>query len=255
MRPVPAIEVDGVRKRFGGFVALDGVSLLVEPGQLFAIIGPNGAGKTTLFNVLTGQLRPSSGEVRVHGEAVSAVPVYRRVNVGLGRSFQVTSLFRELPVFENVRLAAAGAQAGRSLNFWSRLGTRHAYVDRAHACLEQVGLGAMASRTASELSHGQQRLLEVAMALAPEPEVLLLDEPTSGMGADDIPAMETLLADLTRSYTVVVIEHNMAMTMRIADQIAVLVAGKVLIQAEPAAVRANTDVQRAYLGRDADAVS
>lgn len=249
------VEVANLRKKFGDFSALDGVNLTVRSGSLHAIIGPNGAGKTTFFNILTGQLRPSSGDIRVHGRTLGQIPVHRRVNRGLGRSFQVTTLFRELSVLENVRLAVGGVHARRAYTFWSKVATSGADVDRAHECLERVGLAAMSTRLAGELSHGQQRLLELAMALAPRPEILLLDEPTSGMGADDIPAMETLLATLRGSYTVIVIEHNMAMTMRVADQVAVLVAGQVLIDAAPAVVRANAEVQRAYLGQDSDAIS
>jgi branched-chain amino acid transport system ATP-binding protein len=246
---VPALQAVGVVKRFGSFTALESIDLAVRPGTLHAIIGPNGAGKTTLFNVLTGQLAPSAGTVLVHGDQVHRLPVHRRVGLGLARCFQVTSLFPDLSVAENLRLAAQGRHASRAFNFWSSVGSHRAAIERAHAVLERVGLERVADRRAAELSHGQQRLLEVAMSIAPEPRILLLDEPTSGMGIDDVPLMERLLRELTGEYTIVMIEHNMAMTMRVADRIAVLVAGNILLDGEPRDIRADERVQRAYLGQ------
>ena len=246
--PVPALQAVGIGKRFGRFTALESIDLSVQAGTLHAIIGPNGAGKTTLFNVLTGQLAPSRGTVLVHGESVNRVPVHRRLGVGLARCFQVTSLFPELTVLENVRLAVQGRHSKHAFDCWSPVGRSRGPIDQAQQVLERVGLQRVAQRKTSELSHGQQRLLEVAMSLAPEPKILLLDEPTSGMGIDDVPVMERLLSQLTGEYTIVMIEHNMAMTMRVANRIAVLVAGKVLIDGEPDEIRADEGVQRAYLG-------
>lgn len=245
----PALEAVGVVKRFGNFTALEGIDLAVQPGTLHAIIGPNGAGKTTFFNVLTGQLPPTSGKVLVHGEPVHRLPVHRRVGLGLARCFQVTSLFPDLSVLENARLAAQGRHASSAFNFWSSVAHNRTALDRAHEVLARVGLGGAVDRKAAELSHGQQRLLEVAMSIAPEPRILLLDEPTSGMGIDDVPLMERLLTELTGEYTIIMIEHNMAMTMRVADRVAVLVAGTILIDGRPEDVRVDERVQRAYLGQ------
>lgn len=249
----PALEVVGVTKRFGNFVALDGVDLAVAPGTLHAIIGPNGAGKTTLFNILTGQLRPTSGQVRVRGRPLNRAPIHRRVRLGIARSFQVTSIFQELSVLENVRLAAQGLASRAALAFWSPLTTESEAIDRAREVVERVGLERVSRRAAAALSHGQQRLLEVAMALAPDPEILLLDEPTSGMGANDLPVMEDLLTELTGAYTIVVVEHNMALIMRAASRVAVLLSGRIVVDAEPDVVRADPQVQRAYLGQELDA--
>lgn len=249
LQTVPALEAVGVVKRFGNFTALERIDLAVQPGTLHAIIGPNGAGKTTFFNVLTGQLPSSSGKVLVHGEPVHQLPVHRRVGLGLARCFQVTSLFPDLSALENARLAAQGRHAATAFNFWSAVEHNRIALDRAHEVLSRVGLGGAVNRKAAELSHGQQRLLEVAMAIAPEPRILLLDEPTSGMGIDDVPLMEQLLTELTGAYTIIMIEHNMAMTMRVADRVAVLVAGSILVDGRPEDVRVDERVQRAYLGQ------
>ncbi len=244
-----ALEAVGVAKRFGNFTALEQIDIAVQAGTLHAIIGPNGAGKTTFFNVLTGQLAPSEGTVLVDGQEVHRTPAHRRVGLGLARCFQVTSLFPELTVLENLRLAAQGAHAAQALNFLTALGRRRAPLERAREVLHQVGLQQVGHRQAAELSHGQQRLLEVGMSLAPRPKILLLDEPTSGMGIDDVPLMERLLHELTGEYTIIMIEHNMAMTMRVASRIAVLVAGRILLDGAPAEIRSDERVQRAYLGQ------
>ena len=244
--PGPAVlEVEDVARSFGELRALDGVNLAVRPRTIHAVIGPNGAGKTTLFNILTGRLRPTRGDVRYQGRRITDVPVHRRVKLGIGRSFQVTTLFQELPAEENVRLAAGGPRSGRALNFW---GPAPAPPSSVAEVLDRVGLAHAARVRAGELSHGQQRILEVAMALAARPQLLLLDEPTSGMGVEDVGRMEALLADLGRDHTLVFIEHNMNLTMRVADRITVLVGGRVLAEGEPGAIRGSRAVQEAYLG-------
>lgn len=254
-RDATAVELAGVTRRFGGFTALDEVNLTIAPGTLHAIIGPNGAGKTTLFNILTGRLRPTAGRVLVDGRPAHQSPEHRRVAMGVARSFQVTSLFQDLTVRENVRLAASGRRLRRALSMWRPVEHDHAGLVRAGEVLDQVGLGRVAERRAAELSHGQQRLLEVAMALAPRPRILLLDEPTSGMGVDDIPAMESLLARLAGTHTVVMIEHNMALTMCIADNITVLVSGRVLTSGPPERIQSDIEVRRAYLGGESEGAS
>lgn len=240
----PVLEVDDVARSFGDLRALNGVSLAVRPRTIHAIIGPNGAGKTTLFNILTGRLRPTRGTVRYLGRRITDVPAHRRVKLGISRSFQVTTLFQELPAEENVRLAAGGPRSRRALNFWGRVPHEPAVGE----ILDRVGLAHAADVRAGELSHGQQRILEVAMALAAGPRLMLLDEPTSGMGVEDVGRMESLLTDLGRDHTLVFIEHNMNLTMRVADQITVLVGGQVLTDGEPREISGSAAVQEAYLG-------
>lgn len=242
------LQVENMSMRFGDLVALHEVDLAVRPNTVHAIIGPNGAGKTTLFNILTGRLRPTSGRARYRGREITGLPVHRRVRLGISRSFQITSVFQELTVRENVRLAAQGAHSSRSLDFWRHVARQRSSHERADAVLERVGLDPVAGVLAGELSHGRQRILEVAMALAPGPQLMLLDEPTSGMGVEDIDMMQSLLTDLGQDHTLVVIEHNMTLTMRVADRISVLVGGEVLTEGTPDDIRRSPAVQKAYLG-------
>jgi branched-chain amino acid transport system ATP-binding protein len=244
-----ALNVVDVTKRFGGFTALNGVSLTVREGELHAVIGPNGAGKTTLFDIVTGQLRPTSGTVEMGGRKLNHASVHERVKFGLARSFQVTSLFQELTAFENVRLAAQGKSVGHARQFWGNVSWNDDIVERTHEVIDEVGLHRVAGRRASELSHGQQRLVEVAMALAPHPKILLLDEPTSGVGVDDIPMMERLLSKLVGPYTILMIEHNMSVTMKTANRISVLMAGEIIAHGDPSDIRNDERVKRAYLGQ------
>jgi branched-chain amino acid transport system ATP-binding protein len=226
------------------------VDLQIARGSLHAVIGPNGAGKTTLFNMLTGQLSPTAGQIFVHGAAVHQTPVHERVKHGLARSFQITSVFDSLTVRENGRLAAQGRHARQALRFWPAALENDKVRRRVDETLQRVGLEKRAARIAGELSHGEQRLLEVAMALAPNPDVLLLDEPMSGMGIDDVPLLEHLLGKLKSDFTIVMVENNMAVTMRLAYRITVMVAGQVLVEGAPSVVRSDERVQKAYLGEE-----
>jgi branched-chain amino acid transport system ATP-binding protein len=243
----PLLQVERLAKRFGGVVATDDLALNVADGELHAIIGPNGAGKTTLIAQLSGQLRPDSGRIRFAGHDITALPMYRRSRLGLARSFQITSLFLDLSVFDNVALAVQ-AHAGHSFRFWRDARSEPELRQPARAALERVGLGARADLPASVLSHGEHRQLELAMALAGEPRMLLLDEPMAGLGPEESAAMLELLRGLKRELTILLIEHDMEAVFALAERITVLVYGRVIASGEPAVIRANDDVRQAYLG-------
>ena len=245
----PILAAESLSKSFGAFRALQDVDLRIERGTLHAVIGPNGAGKTTLFNVLTGQLRPTSGRVLLDGEPVQNLPVHRRAHLGMARSFQITSAFKELSVLENVRLAAQAVSPGISRSPLRATGHYERPLKVARAVLERAGLTRHAGVHAGNLSHGLSRRLEIAMALASEPALLLLDEPLSGMGVDDIAGMERFLRSLVPDHTLVLVEHNMPVTLAIADRVSVLVGGKVLTEGTPREVAANQQVRDAYLGK------
>lgn len=244
----PILEAENVVKRYGKFTAVGGVTLRIMPRTVHSVIGPNGAGKTTLFHVLTGTVPITEGKIVVDGEDISKVPGYKRVLKGLARSFQVTSLFPNLSVVENLRLAAQGRHPGQALNLWRSAESLTAAVHTAQALLKRLNLEHVATRVAGELSHGQQRRLEIGMAMAGKPKVIFLDEPTSGMGIDDIGEMKRLIHSLKDEYTVVLIEHNMDIVMDISDTITVMQLGKVLVEGKPDAIRKDEQVRRAYLG-------
>ena len=243
------LAAESLSKSFGAFRALDSVDLSVREGSLHAVIGPNGAGKTTFFNVLTGQLRPSSGRVLFNGDPVEKLPVHRRAHLGMARSFQVMSAYPELPVRENVRLAAQAVD--RHVRRSVLRDARHYEEPLAVTkdVLQKSGLSRFAETRAGNLSHGLSRRLEIAMALASRPQLLLLDEPLSGMGVDDIAGMETFLRSLVSKHTIILVEHNMPVTLAIADRVTVLVSGKVLTEGSPREVADNKLVREAYLGR------
>ncbi len=245
----PILEAEKLSKSFGAFRANEDVDLKVERGTLHAVIGPNGAGKTTLFNVLTGQLRPTSGRVLLDGEPVQNMPVHRRAHLGMARSFQITSAFKELPVRENVRLAAQAVSQRTGRAFHRPTSHYTGPLEVAASVLERAGLTRYADVQAGNLSHGLSRRLEIALALASEPQLLLLDEPLSGMGVDDIAGMEEFLRSLVPDHTLVLVEHNMPVTLAIADRVTVLVGGKVLTEGTPREVAANQQVRDAYLGK------
>lgn len=243
----PLLRVENLVRRFGGVVATDTVSLEVASGELHAIIGPNGAGKTTLISQLTGQLSPHSGAIYFAGQDITWLPAYRRSKLGLARSFQITSLLSDFTAADNVAIAAQ-AHDGHSFRFWGNARKEQRLRDAAHAALSRVGLERRADTIVSELSHGEQRELELAVALATRPKLLLLDEPMAGLGATESARMVTLLQELRREVTIVLVEHDMNAVFALADRITVLVYGRVIACDAPAAIRQHDEVKRAYLG-------
>jgi branched-chain amino acid transport system ATP-binding protein len=243
----PLLRIEGLIKRFGGIVATDNLSLDIAPGELHAIIGPNGAGKTTLISQLIGQLRPTAGSIHFAGQDVTHLPAWKRSHLGLARSFQITSLLPNFTAADNVALAAQ-AKDGHSFRFFGNARKEKALRDVAQAALERVGLGGRADVVVSRLSHGEQRELELAVALATKPQLLLLDEPMAGLGATESARMVKLLADLRKQVTIVLVEHDMNAVFALADRITVLVYGRVIASDVPSSIRLNDEVKRAYLG-------
>ena len=241
------LRVENLTRRFGGLVATDNLSLDVVPGELHAIIGPNGAGKTTLISQLTGQLTPNSGAIHFAGADVTGLPSYKRSRLGLARSFQITSLLRDFTAADNVALAAQ-AHAGHSYRFWANARKEEALREAARAALARVGLEKRADVLVSELSHGEQRELELAVALATKPQLLLLDEPMAGLGVTESARMVGLLKELRKEVTIVLVEHDMEAVFALADRITVLVYGRVIACGKPDEIRSNEEVKRAYLG-------
>jgi branched-chain amino acid transport system ATP-binding protein len=243
------LETRDLTIRFGGHVAVDHVSCAFTPGTLTAIVGPNGAGKTTYFNLVSGQLRASEGTVHLDGVDVTNEPVSRRTHRGLGRAFQLTQLFPNLSVLENVRLAVQSRRK-QGLDLWSVWLDHRATLERAHALLERVQLGDRAAAAASSLPHGDQRKLEVAMLMALEPSVYMFDEPTAGMSVEDVPVILALIRSLKAQpdKTILLVEHKMDVVRELADRIVVLHNGQLVADGEPAAVIASPVVQGAYLG-------
>ncbi len=245
----PSLETRDLTIRFGGHIAVDGVSCAFHPGELTAIVGPNGAGKTTYFNLMSGQLRATAGAVVVKGADVTRLGAAQRARLGLGRAFQLTNLFPNLTVAENVRLASQ-AKAGVHYDLIHTWLARRNLIDRAEATLALVGLAARSAQRASSLSHGDQRKLEVAMMMALEPDILMFDEPTAGMGVDEVPVVLDLIAALKKdsSKTILLVEHKMDVVRSLADRIIVLHNGRLAADGEPSAVIASPLVQEAYLG-------
>jgi branched-chain amino acid transport system ATP-binding protein len=243
------LRTEGLRREFGALVAVDDVSMAFRARTLHSIIGPNGAGKTTFFNLLSGNLPPTSGRVSFKGRDITNLPVHRMANLGIGRSFQITNIFPNLTVLENVRLAAQAMGAG-NYRFWRPYAAFRDYLDRAWEVIGQVGLGEMALHPARMLPHGDQRKLELAMILAPDPELLLLDEPTAGMASEQVPELMALIQRIQEAgqKTVILVEHNMNVVMRVSDVITVMHQGAVLAEGTPAEIAANSAVQTAYLG-------
>ena len=241
------LAADRLIKRFGGLLATDNVSIEVAHGEIHALIGPNGAGKTTLVSQLTGGLTPDAGTIRFLGRDITRLPVHARVRLGLARSFQITSVLRDFSALENVALAQQ-AHRGHSFRFLADVRRDDARTEAARRGLAAVGLEARAQTPASALSHGEQRQLEIAMALAGEPRLLLLDEPMAGMGPEESQRMVGLLRGLKQRCGMLLIEHDMDAVFALADRITVLVYGRAIASGAPAEIRANPDVRQAYLG-------
>ncbi|MBR0670454.1 ABC transporter ATP-binding protein [Neoroseomonas soli] len=239
------LEARGLGVRFGDFRALSEVVLDVAAGSLHAVIGPNGAGKTTLFNVLTGRIAPSEGRIVLAGRDVTRLPAHRRVHLGMARSFQVTNIFADLTVAENLRLAVQAVSGAEPWVFWR---ARTPSREKVAALLDEAGLAARADWRAGDLSHGGQRALEIGMALAADPRIIFLDEPLAGMGIDDIHRTKEMIHDLVPARTVVLIEHNMRVVLDISDRITVLAQGRPIAEGAPAMIRSDAAVREAYLG-------
>jgi branched-chain amino acid transport system ATP-binding protein len=247
--PVPSVETRDLTVRFGGHVAVDAVSCAFHPGTLTAIVGPNGAGKTTYFNLISGQLPATAGTVLLNGEDITRLAAPERSRRGLGRSFQLTNLFPNLTVVENVRLAIQ-ARSGLGLNLWSIWSSLRAMIEEADGILERVALKAKRDVLASGLPHGDQRKLEVGLLLAMKPKVFMFDEPTAGMSVDEVPVILDLIRAIKHESdkTVLLVEHKMDVVRELSDRIIVLHNGKLVADGEPADVIASPVVQHAYLG-------
>ena len=247
--PDTILHTEDLRKEFGGLVAVKDVTINVERGHLHSIIGPNGAGKTTLFNLLNGNLRPTRGSILYNGRDITRLPLHRRAHIGIGRSFQITNVFANQTVFENVRLAAQATDSD-SMVMFTHVGRFTSYERRAFEAIDIAGLTGKERLFASMLSHGDQRRLELAMIMALDPQLMLLDEPTAGMAVEQVPeVIETI--DRIRQQgerTVMLVEHNMNVVMSVSDRITVMHMGEVLAEGTPQDIAANQDVQSAYLG-------
>ena len=241
------LEVRGLVKRFGGLTATDGVDLDVRAGEVHAVIGPNGAGKTTFVNLVAGELAADAGAIRFDGRDVTAEPVHRRAQSGLGRSYQITSVFPEFTALVNVMLAVQG-HAGHSFRFFRPLATDPELVVPARQALAEVGLADKAGVAVAALAHGERRQLEVAMTLATKPKLLLLDEPMAGMSLAESARLVELVESIKGRYGILLVEHDMDAVFRLADRISVLVYGRVIASGDPESIRNNPEVRAAYLG-------
>ncbi len=243
------LQAQNLRKQFGGLVAVDGVNLDVSRGSIHSIIGPNGAGKTTLFNLLSGRYKPTAGTVFYKGENISSLTVSQRALIGIGRSFQITNIFPNLTVLENVRLAAQ-AHSAANWRMFRRADSYQQFVDHAMEVIEQVGLTRQSRLLASMLPHGGKRKLELAIILAGDPELLLLDEPTAGMASEQVPELIETIQGIREQgdKTIVLVEHNMNVVMGISDRITVMNLGRLLSEGTPSEISADRTVQQVYLG-------
>jgi len=241
------LELRSVSKRFGGVVATDNVALEVAQGEVHALIGPNGAGKTTLIGQISGSLQTEVGTIRFLGRNVTGLRQHQRVRAGLARSYQITSIFKRFTVLDNLALAVQ-ARSGSSFSFWRPVASEAALFDEARAISMEIGLAERLEVTAGNLAHGEQRALEVGLALATRPRLVLLDEPMAGMGPEESQRIIALIGRIRAGVTVLLVEHDMDAVFRLADRITVLVNGRVIASGRPAEIRADKEVRRAYLG-------
>jgi len=246
----PALEARTLRKSFGGLTATDNLSLEVAEGEIHAVIGPNGAGKTTFVNLLSGLMKPDAGDILFEGRDITRLSAPARVRQGLARSFQITSIFRDFTVLENVMLSVQAGQ-GHSFRFWAPAAKDESLRGPARELLEKVGLGDRIDVVAGNLAHGEQRQLEIAISLATHPRLLLLDEPMAGMGPEESQGMIDFLKALKGEYTMLLIEHDMDAVFALADRITVLVYGQAIATGTPDEIRGDAAVRAAYLGDDA----
>jgi branched-chain amino acid transport system ATP-binding protein len=244
--PEALLRTEALSRSFGSLLAVHRVDMTVHTGELRSIIGPNGAGKTTLFRLISGEMAPSGGRVWFKGRDITGLPQHAVARLGITKSYQITNVFPHLTVHENVRVAVQGWT--RSFNFWSRADRLVDVAERAHAILRTVGLTGKAALLAAHLSHGEKRHLEIGIALASTPELLLLDEPTAGMSPEETDETMGLIRELTAGRTVVLVEHKMKLVMRISDRITVVHQGQVIADGTPTEIRANERVQQTYLG-------
>jgi branched-chain amino acid transport system ATP-binding protein len=247
--PDTFLQARALSRHFGGLRAVDGVDLSVAEGSLHSVIGPNGAGKTTLFNLISGYIKPTAGDVYLRGRRITGLPLHRMAHLGIGRSFQITNVFPNLTVLENARLSAQ-ALGRDSLKLWASASRFRKYEEQALDALRQVGLEDKALVPASILPHGDKRKLELAIILAAGPQVLLLDEPTAGMASEQVPILLDIIRRIreTGGKTILLVEHNMQVVMNVSDRITVMHQGKVLAEGSPVEIAANPAVQSAYLG-------
>ena len=246
------LGISGLVKRFGGLTATDHVSLEIERGEVHALIGPNGAGKTTLIAQLSGSLASDAGSLTFDQVDITRMPQHERVREGLARSYQITSIFGKFSVLDNLALAVQ-ARSGSSMSFWRSLAAETALLDEASALAARVGLGSREAVLASNLAHGEQRQLEVGLALATRPKLLLLDEPMAGMGPEESALMMELVEKVRAEVTVLLVEHDMDAVFRLADRISVMVNGRLIATGVPEEIRVNAEVRKAYLGDEAAA--
>lgn len=244
----PVLELRGVKRRFGGVTAVAGVDLTVRPGERVAVIGPNGAGKTTLFRLIAGEMRPSEGTVSLFGRDVTTMPAHRRARAGVSRTFQVSNLFGDLSVLDNVRVAAQATERVRT-RFWWPQGDDDAVTERARDVLRRTGMGERMGERVADLSHGEKRQVEIAMALVGEPRLLLLDEPAAGLSLGERQLLRGLLEELPRTLPLLLIEHDMTLALELADTVLCLDNGHQIATGTPAEIRADRRVQDVYLGR------
>lgn len=247
----PALRTRGLGLDYGAFTAVGTVDLDVMPRTLHALIGPNGAGKTSFFNIISGRFSPSRGSIEVEGANITRRPARERVRLGMARSFQITSLFMESSVRENLELAALGRSATHAFRFWNKWEPQAAHTEEVDRVLGELELRKLAHLPVSVLSHGQQRLVEIGMCLVANPRVLLLDEPLAGLGLADIPRISELLMELKKRYTILLVEHNMRVVMKVSDRVTVMFQGEVIAQGAPHEIRENAEVRRVYLGSEA----